>query len=355
MDIKHIYWFAPYNLKCPSTRYRGYYPLQFFRKEYGIESDFVFPERTKAGIWNFIKVYFNVLFFRKKESLLVIQKICSNRVYANLLKILVLLRPKNTLYDIDDAEYLRQDVKTLHFFLKKCKKISVGSYSLKDYCTNYNEDVFVLTSPVLGHNEKKKERNKIPNIGWVGDLGNGNDISKAFSHKNNMFTILFPQIKRLKIPITLSLIGVKNKSDIPEIIDYFKNNKNIKIIIPTNLDWENDKWVYSEIKKFDIGVSPLTNHLFNVSKSAFKAKQYLSVGIPTLASNVGENDKFVKHNENGYLCENNGQDFENEIIKISEMSDHKYFEFSNNAINGKKDYAMKNYCDLLIETYKNEI
>lgn len=354
MEIKHIYWFAPYNLKSPSTRYRGYYPLKVLRKEYGIDSDFIFPDRNKAGAWNFIKVYFRALFFRKKNSIIVIQKICSNRIYTNLLKVLVVLQSKNTLYDIDDAEYLRQDVKTLHFFLKKCKKISVGSYALKEYCENFNKNVFILTTPVLEHNEHKEKRNVIPNIGWVGDFGNGNDISKDFSHKKNLFTILFPQIKELTMPIILTLIGVKNKNDIPEIVDYFKDNSNIKVNIPTNLNWEKDEWLYSEIKKFDIGVSPLSDHLFNVSKSAFKAKQYLSVGIPTIASDVGENNKFIKHNKNGYLCKN-GSDFKNAIINILKMTDYKYFEFSKNAISNKKDFSMKNYCDSLIGISKNAI
>lgn len=353
MEIEHIYWFAHYNLKGPSTRYRGYYPLKFLKKEYGIDNDFVFPERTKSAIWFFLKVYINVLFFRKKNSIIVIQKICSNRIYANLLKILVLFQSKNTQYDIDDAEYLRQEVKTLHFFLKRCEVITVGSKALKEYCEKFNKNVFILTSPVSEHNVQKKDRNKIINIGWVGDLGNGNDISKEFSHKKSMFSILFSQIKKIKIPIELTLIGVKKESDIPEIIEYFKDNSNIKINIPTNLNWEKDDWVYTEIKKFDIGVSPLSNHLFNVSKSAFKLKQYLSVGIPTIASDVGENKKFVRHNKNGFLCSNNDRDFENAIIKISEMSDDTYFEFSRNAFNTKKEFSMTNYCDLLIGIYKN--
>jgi len=309
MEITHIYWFAPYNLKGPSTRYRGYYPLKVLKKEYGIDSHFVYPEMTRSVVWNFLKAYISALFFRKKNSIIVIQKICSNRMYANLLKILVLIQRKNTLFDIDDAEYLRQDDKTLHFFLKNCRTISVGSDALKEYCKKFNQNVFILTSPVIQHSEKKSKRNKTLNIGWVGDLGNGNDLSKEFSHKKSLFTILFPQIKKLKTPLTLTIIGVKQKSDIPEITNYFKNNSNINVIIPTNLNWEKDEWIYSEITKFDIGVAPLSNHLFNISKSAFKAKQYLSAGIPTLASDIGENSKFVKHNVNGYLCRNGNDKF----------------------------------------------
>ncbi len=356
MEVKHIYWFAAYNLKGPSTRYRGYYPLQVLKNEFGIESDFVFPARSKTGILHFIKVFFKALVFRKKNSIIVIQKVCTNRIYAKLLKILVIFQTKNTLYDLDDAEYLRNDVKTLHFFLKKCQNISVGSLALKNYCKKFNKNVFILTSPITEHNIKKEKRNEVLNIGWVGDFGSGNKIAKEFSHKNNMFTILFPQIKRLKIPLKLTLIGIKNENDIPEILNYFKNNANIKINIPRNLNWENDAaWIYSEIVKFDIGVSPLSEHLFLQAKSAFKAKQYLSVGIPTIASDVGENNKFVRHNENGFLCKNNDHDFADAIMKFSEMSDDRYFEFSKNARSNKQDFSMKNHCKRLLEIFKPNI
>lgn len=351
MQVEHIYWFAHYNLNGPSARYRGFYPLRFLKKEYGVNYDFVFPERSELGFVKFLKVFLKALFFRKKNSVIVIQKICSNRFYANLLKILVLVRSEHTLYDIDDAEYLRQDTKTLHFFLRHCKLITVGSYALKDYCENYNTNVYINTSPVSEHSFVKKERNKILNVGWVGDFGNGSRISKDFSHKKSMYSILFPQIKLLQIPIELTIIGVKKETDIPEIRSYFEGTPNIKVTIPSDLDWESDDWVYAEIKKFDVGVSPLSDHPFNVSKSAFKAKQYLSVGIPTLASDVGENNKFVKHQENGFLCKNE-RDFENFISNISAMSDDEYFELSRNAIQGKMDYSIKNYCDSFLSIYQ---
>ena len=44
-NIKHIYWFAPYNLNYPSTRYRGVLPLKYL-SENNVTNDFVFPERS---------------------------------------------------------------------------------------------------------------------------------------------------------------------------------------------------------------------------------------------------------------------------------------------------------------------
>lgn len=116
-----------------------------------------------------------------------------------------------------------------------------------------------------------------------------------------MFSIFFLELSKISFPIKLTLIGVKNQKDIPEIREYFKEQSNIEIEIPTNLQWENDAWIYPKILTFDLGVSPMNNHLFNKSKSAFKAKQYLSCGIPTAACNVGDNKEFVKHNKNGFI------------------------------------------------------
>jgi glycosyltransferase involved in cell wall biosynthesis len=164
-----------------------------------------------------------------------------------------------------------------------------------------------------------------------------------------MFNILFPQLKQLERLIKLTLIGVKNEQDIPEIMEYFEDSPNICVDILEGLDWEDDHWVYSEIKKFDIGVSPLVNHLFNVSKSAFKVKQYLSVGVPAVASDVGENNRFIQHNANGFLCQNNDS-FKDAIEHIINMSNSDYFKLSTNALQSQRHFSMKKYCDLLIRT-----
>ena len=147
MEIKHIYWFTHYNLLCPSSKYRGKYPTDYFTKSLNISCDFIYPEKSIKGIIRFLSIYFSVLFFRKKSSLIVIQKVCTNRSYAKALKLLVSIRRSNTLYDLDDAEYIRQPKETLEFFMRKCSSISVGSTELERYALKYNSNVFLQTSP----------------------------------------------------------------------------------------------------------------------------------------------------------------------------------------------------------------
>lgn len=350
-QIKHfqyIYWFAAYNLDCPSTRYRGKIPLEYLEANSNIKSQFVFPDRSLNGVLLFLKVFISALLFRKKNSLIVIQKVCSNGVYANALKILVFFQSKNTRYDLDDAEYLRRDDATLIHFASRCESIIVGSESLKSYCLQYNRNISILTSPIKDHKVFKSKRNSIPNIGWVGDLGKGDRVSQNFSHRTSLFEILFPQLKLIDSNIILTLIGVKDQTVAAEILNYFNTNPKITVNILKDLNWKSDDWVYDQIANFDIGVSPMTDHPFNQSKSAFKSKQYLSVGVPVVCSDVGENKNFTLTGQNGFLCLNSS-DFLDAINLISAMSDEEYFEMSRNAMHTKTKFSMENYCSRLIE------
>ena len=90
----------------------------------GVENYFVVPSYKPKEIYLFLKAYLSALIFRKPNSLIVIQKVQSNFIYANLLKILVKIRKKDTVYDLDDADYLETNPKTIYFFSKNCEKIS---------------------------------------------------------------------------------------------------------------------------------------------------------------------------------------------------------------------------------------
>ena len=53
--------------------------------------------------------------------------------------------------------------------------------------------------------------------------------------------------------------------------------------------------------KIDIGVMPLTDDAWAKGKCGFKAIQYMSLGIPTIASDVGVNNKIIEHATNGFV------------------------------------------------------
>lgn len=72
------------------------------------------------------------------------------------------------------------------------------------------------------------------------------------------------------------------------------------------LDIEAIKWSGEEeiaqLQRMDIGLYPLPlNEEWVLGKSGLKAIQYCALGIPTIATNVGCNDRVILNNETGYL------------------------------------------------------
>ena len=76
------------------------------------------------------------------------------------------------------------------------------------------------------------------------------------------------------------------------------NNKDIKC-----LNWSSKNEV-KYLNKIDIGVMPLPNNQWTRGKCGLKILQYLSIGIPSIVSNVGINSEIIKNGKNGYLINN---------------------------------------------------
>lgn len=281
-----------------------------------------------------------------------IQKVFSNRFYSNALKLLLYINNRNSLYDIDDAEYLRNNDKSIRFFMKRCSAVSVGSSELEKYALRLNKNVFLNTSAVKDHPFTKEHSSEIFTIGWVGDYGNGHPSSYVFSHKRALLEITFPAIRNLLDPVRFIIIGITKEHDRSAIRDYFMQSKNIELLIPEDIDWKDEDWLYKEISKFDIGLAPLIDHEFNKAKSAYKIKQYLSCGVPALASPVGENPNFIFHGENGFLCQTD-MEFERYMDFFMAMNDEDYKAFSLNAHNSAVNWRTSRYCDILIEHFSN--
>ncbi len=72
------------------------------------------------------------------------------------------------------------------------------------------------------------------------------------------------------------------------------------------VDVEFRRWsLDSELSCFDgmgIGLMPLDDSPWARGKCAFKAIQYMALGIPTVASPVGMNAEVIRHGESGFLA-----------------------------------------------------
>lgn len=336
--IKHIYWFAYFNKDEPSVRYRGLYPLQKLQKDYGISYTIVYPGYNPKNIIRFIRTFFTILLFRKHGSVIVFEKLRTRRLYVSFLKVLLKFRSRKTLYDIDDADYLKFPPQNINYYLKNVSACTAGSNALLQYAKQYNEKVFYLTSPVIDHRYRKHKRNDCFTVGWIGYYN---------AHKNSLWSLLFPALKNSSFPVKIVLLGVRDIHR-NEIEAFFATNANVTIDIPQNIDWLDENSIYSKIAEFDVGIAPLLDTQVNNAKSAFKLKQYLSCGVPALASAVGENTNYIKQGVNGYLC-NTIADFEEKIKYLQKASDAEYWALSQNAIDSTPQFSMDNYCYTLVQ------
>lgn len=320
--LKYIYWFAYYDLDSPSVRYRAKYPLDFAKNELHINSTLIIPGYSPKRLFGFISSYLSALLFPKENSIIVVQRVRSNFIYSNLLKILILLRKNRTVYDLDDADYLEPSPGTIHFFARNCRCISAGSQEILKYLKQFNENVWHVTSPTPDLGIVKTDRNKIFTIGWVGGFGRG--------HEESLYQYVFPSIKNLTFNCKLVLIGVTRSSDEKRICSYFRGYENVQLEFPGNIDWNDESALQKRIAQFDVGVATLLNQPVQLAKSGIKAKQYLNNGIPVLCNDLPENNKVVIDGHNGFVC-STAVEFEEKLVHFQQMTDARYWEFSTNA------------------------
>ncbi|HCI53572.1 MAG TPA: glycosyl transferase family 1 [Gallionella sp.] len=65
--------------------------------------------------------------------------------------------------------------------------------------------------------------------------------------------------------------------------------------------WAEDTEV-ADIQKFDIGIMPLSESLWERGKCGYKLIQYMACGKPVVATPIGVNNIIVRHGENGFLA-----------------------------------------------------
>jgi glycosyltransferase involved in cell wall biosynthesis len=332
--IEFIYWFAYYNLNSPSVRYRAKYPLDFFKEKKNIGNYFVVPGYKPKDVYLFLKAYLSALLFRKPNSLIVIQRVQSHFIYATLLKLLIRIRKQDTVYDLDDADYLEGNPNTIYFFVKNCQRISAGSKQIGKFLSQLNPHITHTTSPIVDLNIVKANKSPLFTIGWIGGFGG--------DHKESLIKLVFPSLKQLNFPLKLMLIGVQKPEDIHFIKHYFHENTNIEIETPLEIDWNDEVDIQKRIMQFDIGIATLTNSEIQLSKSGIKAKQYMNNGVPVLSTNLPENNSVVVHGVNGFFCDTTN-DFKERIGQFYTMTEEEYNRFSENARKSIVHFDNQNY------------
>jgi glycosyltransferase involved in cell wall biosynthesis len=173
--------------------------------------------------------------------------------------------------------------------------VIAGNRNLADYVRRYNDSVFVVPTPVdtrryaFVHRDRKKKLN----IGWLGTA-------------NNLF-----YLKRI-IPEILRFLD-----DFPDAHFYYMSNDDVLGVSHEKITFEmwSEEGQLNFLNKLSVGLMPLTDDDWSRGKCAFKALQYMSTGLPTIASDVGMNADVIQDDRNGLLAKDEG-DWYLQLLKL---------------------------------------
>lgn len=202
------------------------------------------------------------------------------------------------IFDFDDSIQLDFPVLT-DFCVKASNAVTVGSHELHLYSRRLNQNTYLIPSAVDTNIYKPaddlvrsrfEKRDDSVVIGWHGSV---------VSHWRNLLVlkdVLRRLRQQLRARIVLRLIGGPFTSS---LAGQFEG------IVPVQSG--PDRWIeYEELPRYisgvDIGVYPLNNTRRTRAKCSMKMIEQMAMGIPVVASAVGENNYITTDGYDGFLA-----------------------------------------------------
>lgn len=179
------------------------------------------------------------------------------------------------------VKWIKSPSKTT-FLIKNADHVITSAPDLNDYCLTLNvkkQCTYISSSintdrfiPI-----NKYSNNGIVTVGWTG----------TFSSKEylDILSDVFIDLSK-RCDYKLRVIGN---------FEYELPGVDLEVI-----QWSSEREV-EDLQGIDIGVYPLPFNDWVSGKSGLKAIQYMSFGLPTIATEVGHTPKIISHNVNGWL------------------------------------------------------
>jgi glycosyltransferase involved in cell wall biosynthesis len=307
---KRILVICPYPEDVAAAQRLKYEQYFSYFREHGYEIDvapFITPE-----FWEIIyekghffkKVYWTIYGYLKRCQLLfTIGKydLVYNFLWVSpfgkpVFEYLVASLSKKLVYDIDDMVFLGHSSEAnrklqaikgrskMIFMMKKADHVITCTPVLDEIARRHNDSTTDISSTIDTDEYVPKQDNSVSEplcIGWSG------------SHSTSQYVrLLEPVFQRL------SEEGLNYKVLVIGDVNFSFNDDSIPL---EKLPWVREHEV-RDLKKIDIGVYPLPDEPWVYGKSGLKALQYMALGIPTIASDLGTIVRIIKHKENGFLA-----------------------------------------------------
>ena len=228
------------------------------------------------------------------------------------LSALLKMRNRNIVFDLDDAIFIPDShEKGLIGFVKERSKATevadilrvskvaiVENDYIRDYCRRYCLDIRLIPGPIdTERNFVRPKTDKFPVvIGWIG--------SPSTSIYLDLLAGVLTKI-HAKEKVVIRLIGAGD----------FKL---------AGLPLDNQAWSVKEevgqLQSFDIGLMPMPDNEWTRGKLGAKMLQYMSVGVPTVASYTPTNAWVINDGVNGYLVRSEDEWVEKLTFLIKDAS-----------------------------------
>lgn len=220
--------------------------------------------------------------------------------------IIAKLLRKKIIYDFDDAIWIPNISKAnkmaaalkafwkVPYICKWSHTVTAGNEYLRNYASQFSSNAIILPTcvdVVRKHNKIKQHSNHKPVVGWT---GSHSTISYLYD--------IVPLLNELREQYEFTFLVIADKKPELEMSDWQ--------FVPWNETTETD-----DLLKMDIGVMPLKPDQWSEGKCGFKLIQYLSCGIPALASPVGVNKQIIEEGKNGFLCGTN-EEWKQALIQL---------------------------------------
>lgn len=214
---------------------------------------------------------------------------------------------KKMIYDFDDALWIPRTSKEnklaawlkcswkVRYIIRWSYKVNAGNEFLANYARQFNSNVEIIPTCVdtdRHHSLVKQHHDGKPVIGWTG------------SHSTLEFLLpVIPILEILEEQYDFSFLVICNKKPDLNLRDW------------KYLEWNEESEV-DDLLKMDIGIMPLPDSPWTAGKCGFKIIQYLSLGIPAIASPVGVNSSIIDQGVNGFLCSTRAEWLESMAILL---------------------------------------
>jgi len=236
-------------------------------------------------------------------DVVIIGRVSTPQIY--MLQKLLRSKAVKVIFDLDDAIFLptgslfginiRPGSFCLEGIVRNADFVTVNGHYLLSYVRTFNKKATIINDPIdceLFSPKPKTRHSKIV-IGWEG---------VPLHHYENL-TILIKPLGRLAKEFDIKFKIISYLGDLRVKQMFSKLEKFIEV------DYGLKQWVpmnkLSELMSdFDIMVAPLQKTFWYEGKSALRVGIGMAMGIPVVASPVGEQKYVIKHGVNGFLARN---------------------------------------------------